>query len=92
VKEEKVIEEKVVAVERRDTQIKEVTVTRDKYIEKDRLIVKEDIRNYITTQLKEVQVIQEKVVPVITNNERIVEVPYLLEKIVEKITILPQVV
>ena len=86
------IEEKVVAVERRDTQIKEVTVTRDKYIEKDRLIVKEDIRNYITTQLKEVQVIQEKVVPVITNNERIVEVPYLLEKIVEKITILPQVV
>ena len=54
--------------------------------------MKEDIRNYITTQLKEVQVIQEKVVPVITNNERIVEVPYLLEKIVEKITILPQVV
>jgi len=87
-----VIEEKVVAVERRDTQIKEVSVTRDRYIEKDRLIVKEDIRNYITTQLKEVQVIQEKVVPVITNNERIVEVPYLLEKIVEKITILPQVV
>lgn len=86
------IEEKVVAVERRDTQIKEVSVTRDRYIEKDRLIVKEDIRNYITTQLKEVQVIQEKVVPVITNNERIVEVPYLLEKIVEKITILPQVV
>jgi hypothetical protein len=54
--------------------------------------VKEDIRNYIQTQIKEIQCIQDKVVPVITNNERIVEVPYLLEKIVEKITILPQVV
>jgi hypothetical protein len=92
IKEEKVIEEKVVAVERRDTQIKEVTVNRDRYIEKEKLIVKEDIRNYIQTQIKEIQCIQDKVVPVITNNERIVEVPYLLEKIVEKITILPQVV
>jgi len=92
IKEEKVIEEKVVAVERRDAQIKEVTVNRDRYIEKEKLIVKEDIRNYIQTQIKEIQCIQDKVVPVITNNERIVEVPYLLEKIVEKITILPQVV
>lgn len=72
--------------------MKEVTLNRDRYIEKEKLIVKEDIRNYIQTQIKEVQCIQDKVVPVITNNERIVEVPYLLEKIVEKITILPQVV
>ena len=86
------IEEKVVAVERSDTVVKEVTVSRDRYIEREKLIVKEDIRNYIQTQIKEIQCIQEKVVPVITYNERIVEVPYLLEKIVEKITILPQVV
>lgn len=86
------IEEKVVAVERTDTQIKEVTVYRDRYIEKEKLIVKEDIRNLITYQIKEVPTIQDRIVPVVTNNERIVEIPYLLEKIVEKITILPQVV
>ena len=48
----KVIEEKVVAIESRDTQIKEVIVHNDRVIEQEKLITKTDIRNQIDTQLQ----------------------------------------
>lgn len=86
------IEEKVVAIENRDTEVKEVVVYRDKIVEKERLITKTDIRNQIETKLQIVDRIEERVVPVFSTVEKIVEVPYLLEKIVEKIVIMPQVV
>lgn len=87
-----VIEEKVVAVEKRDTEVKEVVVYRDKIIEKDRLIQKTDTKNYIETKLQIVDRMEDRVIPVFSSVEKIVEVPYLLEKIVEKIVIMPQVV
>lgn len=80
------------AVDKRDTQVKEVVVNRDRIVEKDKFIVKENSTNYIQTQMQVVDRYEEKIVPVNTSVERIVEVPYLLEKIVEKITIMPQVV
>jgi hypothetical protein len=86
------IEEKVVAVEKRDTEIKEVVVYRDRIVENEKLITKDNIVNHIETQLQIEPQITEKIVPVFSTHEKIVEVPYLLEKIVEKIVIMPQVV
>lgn len=86
------LEEKIVAVERRDTEIKEVVVNRDRIVEKDKLIIKENIKNYIETKLQVVDRYEEKIVPVNTTVEKIIEIPYVLEKIVEKIVIMPQVV
>lgn len=85
-------EEKIVAVERRDTEIKEVVVNKDRIVEKDKLIIKENTRNYIETKLQVVDRYEEKIVPVNTSVEKIIEIPYVLEKIVEKIVIMPQVV
>lgn len=92
VKTVEVFEEKVVAIEQRDVEVKEVVVYKDKIVEKDNMIVKTDINNVIETKLQTVDLFQEKVVPVMSSTEKIVEVPYLLEKIVEKIVIMPQVV
>lgn len=65
-----------------DTQVKEIVVNRDRIVEKDKFIVKENTKNLIQTQLQVVDRYEEKIVPVNTSVERIVEVPYLLEKIV----------
>lgn len=92
IKEVQTIEEKVIAVERRDTEVKEITVYKDKIVEIQKFIEKENIRNVIETRIQAVPTIEEKVVPVYSTHEKIVEVPYLLEKIVEKIVIMPQVV
>lgn len=48
------IEEKVVAIEHKDTQIKEVATTHDRIIEQEKLITKTDIRNQIEVQIKTV--------------------------------------
>lgn len=85
-------EEKIVAVERRDTEIKEVVANKDKIVEREKLIIKENIKNYIETKAQIVDRYEERIVPVNTTIERIVEIPYILEKIVEKIVIMPQVV
>ena len=41
------IEEKVVAIENRDTEIREVVVNVDKIVEKDNLVTKTDIVNQV---------------------------------------------
>lgn len=86
------IEEKVVAIEKNQTQIKEVIVTKDKFVKQDNLIIKENTKNYIETKAQIVDRFEERVVPVFSSTEKIIEVPYILEKIVEKIIIMPQVV
>jgi hypothetical protein len=48
------IEEKIVAVEKRDVEIREVVVYKDKIVEKDNLIVKTDNKNYIETRIQQV--------------------------------------
>jgi len=53
-----------VAVEKNATEIKEVIVYKDKIVEKDNFILKTDIRNQISNQLKVVDRFEEKVVPV----------------------------
>ena len=88
----KCIEEKVVAIENRDTEIKEIVVNQDKIVEKDNLITKTDIHNHIEGNVQIVDRFEEKIVPVTSTIEKIVEVPYILEKIVEKIVIMPQIV
>ncbi len=52
------------AVEKNATEIKEVIVYKDKIVEKDNFILKTDIRNQISNQLKVVDRFEEKVVPV----------------------------
>lgn len=78
IKEVVIVEEKVVAVERRDTEVKEVVVYRDKIIEVQKYIERENVRNVIETRVESVPTLQEKIVPVFTTQEKIVEVPYLL--------------
>ena len=85
-------EEKIVGIERRDTEIREVEVHNDRIIEQEKLIIKTDIRNHIEAQGQVIDRYEEKIVPITTSIEKIVEVPYVLEKIVEKIVIMPQVV
>ena len=70
------------AVERRDTEVKEVVVNRDRIQERDKLVVKENTKNYIETRAQVVDRYEERVIPVNTTVEKIVEVPYVLEKIV----------
>ena len=71
-------EEKIVAVERKDTEVREVVVNRDKIVEKDRLIIKENTKNFIETKIQAVECFRDKIVPINTSVEKIVEVPYLL--------------
>ena len=79
-------------MERRDTEVKEITTYRDKVVQSQTFVERESVRNYVETQIQSVPSVQEKIVPVFTSQEKIVEVPYLMEKIVEKIVIMPQVV
>ena len=60
------------AVERRDTEVKEIIVYKDKIVESERFISKENVRNIIETKLQAVPTIQEKIVPVFTTQEKIV--------------------
>ena len=80
------------AVERRDTEVKEIVVNRDKVVESQKYVERENVRNVIETRVQSVPTLEEKVVPVYSTQEKVVEVPYLLEKIVEKIVVMPQVV
>ena len=86
------IEEKIVAIEKNATEIKEVIVHKDKIVEKDNFILRTDVRNQVERQVQLVDRFEERVVPVHSTVEKIVEVPHILEKIVEKIVIMPQVV
>ncbi len=67
-------------------------MNRDRIVEKVKLDIRENTKNFVETKMQIVDRYEEKIVPVTTTVERFVEVPYLLEKIVEKITIMPQVV
>ena len=53
-------------VESRYTEVKEIVVYKDKIIETERLITKDNVRNVIETRLQSVPTIQEKIVPVFT--------------------------
>jgi hypothetical protein len=55
-----------VTVESRYTEVKEIVVYKDKIIETERLITKDNVRNVIETRLQSVPTIQEKIVPVFT--------------------------
>ncbi len=59
-----VVEEKIIAVERREVEIKEIQTFRDRIVEKDKLIQKTDTKNYIQTEVKTVELVNERVVPV----------------------------
>ena len=72
--------------------MKEVTLYKDKVVESQKYVERENVRNVIETKVQSIPTVEEKVVPVFTTQEKIVEVPYLLEKIVEKIVVMPQVV
>jgi hypothetical protein len=86
------LQEKIVAVQSNNTQVKEVVVNRDKIVEVEKLITKTDTQNYIQDQIKTIDRFEDRSIPVFSTVEKIVEVPHILEKIVEKIVIMPQVV
>jgi len=56
----------VVAVESKDTEVKEIVVYKDKIVETEKFITKDNVRNVIETRLQSVPTIQEKIVPVFT--------------------------
>ncbi len=66
------------AVERNNTEVKEVVVNRDRIVEKDKLIIKENSKNYIETKIQAVDRYEERIVPITTTIEKIVEIPYIL--------------
>lgn len=80
------------AVKSGDTEIKEVVIHRDKIVEVDRYVEKNNVTNYIENSVQIVDRYEDRSIPVFSTVEKIVEVPYILEKIVEKIVIMPQVV
>lgn len=86
------IEEKIIAVDKLETEIREVIVNKDKIVERDNFITKTDTKNYVESKLQIVDRYEDKICPVYYREDKIVEVPYLLEKIVEKIVVMPQVV
>jgi len=45
-------------VERRDTEVREIVVYKDRIVESERLITKENIRNVIETKIQAVPTIQ----------------------------------
>lgn len=58
IKEVEVLEEKVVAVERRDTEVKEVTLYKDKIVETQKFVERENVRNVIETRVEAVPTIE----------------------------------
>lgn len=72
------IEEKIVTIEKIVQQIKQVNVSHDVIVEKDKLIQTTDIKNQIETKINTVDRYEEKLVPVHTSTEKIVQVPHVL--------------
>jgi len=62
-----IIEEKVIAVEKRDCEVKEIVLYKDKIVEKETFNVKTDVKNYIETKLQVVDRVEDKIIPVFSS-------------------------